>query len=119
MCVWTVQQEHNREIERVHQLMSEDCDCKIHRLDQTERTKLIDAAIDATNAEAEQHGGHLLATFDDDWELAPLSRTRCVERGDAEYWYRMGGKAMKGRMLVEQNADMREMLRVGRERMER
>jgi len=49
--------------------------------------------------------------FDDDWELAPLSRTRYVERGDAEFWYQMGARAKEREMLVQQNADMRELLR--------
>jgi len=86
MCAAAIEYETQQVISRVHQMMSEDCDCEVHR--------------------------HQIAlpTFDDDWELAPLSRTRCVERSDAEYWYRMGGKAMRERMLVEQNADMREML---------
>jgi len=58
-------------------------------------------------------------TFDDDWELAPLSMTRTTEKECALYWYQMGQRAKEREMLVLQNADYREMLRVGRERVER
>jgi len=113
MCVWAIQRERKQAVERSYWLMSE-----LHRLSQTERTKVIDAAIDATNAEV-RICGDVLTTFDDDWELAPLSRTRCVEKSDAEWWYRMGQRAKEREMLVLQNEDYREMLRVGRERVER
>jgi hypothetical protein len=91
------------------------CNCDLHRLDQTERTKLIDAAVDATNTEI-RTCGDVLTTFADDWELAPLSMTRTTERECAEYWYQMGQRAKGREMLMQQSADYREMLRVGKGR---
>jgi len=54
--------------------------------------------------------------FDDDWELAPLCHTRYVERATAEYWYHVGRQSKERELLTLQNADLREMLRVARER---
>jgi len=60
-----------------------------------------------------------LPSFDDDWELAPLSMTRTTERECAEYWYQMGQQAKEREMLLQQNSDLREILRVGNERITR
>jgi hypothetical protein len=49
-------------------------------------------------------------SFDDDWELAPLSMTRTTERECAQYWYEMGARAKERELLKTQNADMQEML---------
>jgi hypothetical protein len=55
-------------------------------------------------------------SFDDDWELAPLSMTRTTERECAAWWYEMGRRAERRELLTQQNSDLREMLRVGNER---
>jgi hypothetical protein len=60
-----------------------------------------------------------LPSFADEWELAPLSQTRYTERENAEWWFERGRLAERARMLLEQNRDMREMLRVARERVMR
>jgi hypothetical protein len=60
-----------------------------------------------------------LPSFNDDWELAPLCHTRYVEPATAEYWYHVGRKSKEQEMLTLQNQDMREMLRVGSERIMR
>jgi hypothetical protein len=115
MCAAAIKFEKRQVLERVREALSEpDCDCALHRLSQTERARVIDAAIDATNAEVRVNGGYLLPSFDDDWELAPLSMTKTTERECAEYWYEQGKRAE--RRELQQNSDMREMFRVGNER---
>jgi hypothetical protein len=56
------------------------------------------------------------SSFDDEWTTAPRSMRNYVEAAVAEFWFERGRLAERGRMLSEQNADMREMLRVGNER---
>jgi len=92
MCTAAIEHETQQVIERVHQLMAEDCDCVKHR-HQTETS-----------------------AFDDDWELAPLSMTRYVESAVAEYWYELGARAERRKLMTQENQDMKEMLRVARER---
>lgn len=58
-------------------------------------------------------------SFDDHWKLAPLSMTRTTERECAEYWYEQGKRAERRELLTQQNSDLREMLRVGNERVMR
>jgi hypothetical protein len=60
-----------------------------------------------------------LNSFDDDWELAPLCHTRYTERVTAEYWYHVGRQSKERELLTLQNDDLREMLRVSRERISR
>ena len=95
MCAAAIAYETQRVIDQVHELMAEDCDCEKHR---------------------DQIASH---AFEDDWELAPLSMTRTTERECAEYWYEMGARTERCKLLTVQNADMREMLRVGNERIQR
>lgn len=70
----------------------------------------------ANESEADQTAPSPLSDFNDDWELAPLCHTRYVERATAEYWYHVGRQSKERELLVLQNEDMREMLRVARER---
>jgi hypothetical protein len=89
------------------------CDCPYHRLTEAERVELVDNAIDQTNAEVLAHGGYLLPTFADDWELAPLSMTRTTERECAEYWYECGRRAERVRVIGEQNEEMQRKVEEG------
>jgi hypothetical protein len=95
MCTLANDYELRQVVERVHESMSEDCDCEKHR--------------------------HQMETssFDDDWELAPLSMTRTTEAECARYWYEMGKRAERRELMMQENSDMKEMLRVARERITR
>ena len=91
MCNAAIEFEKRRVLERIRQAMIEDDD----------------------------HDNWLLPSFDDDWELAPLSMTRTTERECAEYWYEQGKRAERRELLTQQNSDLREMLRIGNERITR
>jgi len=120
MCAAAIEYETKQVLERTREMLSDsNCDCALHQLSQTERVRVIDAAIDATTAEVRANGGYLLPSFADEWELAPLSQTRYTERENAEFWFERGRLAERARMLLEQNEDMKEMLRVARERITR
>ena len=134
MCAAAIEYETRNVISRVHQMMSEDCDCPLHRparvptatiSDEVVHLQYGDDGCDCVLHRAKRGEviiqPHQTATisFNDDWELAPLSMTRYVEQSVAEWWYQMGQRAKEREMLVLQNEDMREMLRVGLERIQR
>lgn len=119
MCAAAIAYETQRVIDQVHEAMAEDCDCAIHRLSRFDQTARFNAAADVVDAEIRATGGYVVTAFDDDWELAPLSMTRTTEQECAEYWYEQGRRAERRKLLTQQNADMREMLRVGNERIQR
>jgi hypothetical protein len=54
--------------------------------------------------------------FNSDWSNAPRSMRNYVEVAVAEYWYRCGERAAERRGLVQGNEDLRELVRVARER---
>lgn len=177
-CTAAIDYETRNVISRVHQLMSEDCDCKVHRhqtatdatiscrdrcdesnkqeLDQTTARNILAAiendrrfasltTIRAAIMDVIDVGCLHLDNFTHEWQFYNAdedfaSGQRCdftdavcrriaelqqpphgfdSRYGDYRSGYADGWAEAHVEMLREQNADLREMLRVGRERVER
>lgn len=94
-----------------------------------ERAQMIDRAIDATNEEIRLNGGRLpneeeligylhphRRAFDTAWANAPGSVRHGVEIEQAEYWFTMGRQRGRLDQIETVNEDLREIVRVARER---
>lgn len=57
-------------------------------------------------------------TFDQEWQDAPRWVTRYTEQQVAEWWFIRGQHAKEVELLAGMNCDLREMIRVARERVE-
>lgn len=58
-------------------------------------------------------------TFDQEWQDAPRWVARTTEEAIANYWFIRGQHAKEVELLAGMNGDLREMVRVARERVER
>lgn len=58
-------------------------------------------------------------TFEQEWHNAPKWATRTTEEVSANYWFIRGQHAKEVELLAGMNGDLREMIRVARERVER
>lgn len=61
----------------------------------------------------------VISGFDHDWLFAPIARRRRVEQEDALFWYTAGARAKEAEMLELFNGDLRELVRVAREKVRR
>lgn len=170
-CATAIKYETRQVISRVHQLMSEDCDCEEHRhqiptsttvsccdrCDESDKQELDHSAIENDRKFASlttiraaimdvidggcQHADSLTHEWqfnnpDEDFangqrcdfvdavsrrivELQQPLHSFDSERGDYRSGYADGWAEAQMEMLREQNADLREMLQVGRERISR
>lgn len=57
--------------------------------------------------------------FEQEWNDAPRWATRLTEQEIAEYWFIRGQHAKEVELLVQENEDLRGLIRVIRERMGR
>lgn len=58
------------------------------------------------------------STFEHDWNHAPRSRRLRTEQEDALFWYTAGARAREAGLLELFNSDLREILRIAKERIE-
>ena len=58
-------------------------------------------------------------TFEQEWQDAPRWATRTTEEAAAQWWFIRGQHAKEVELLAGINCDLKEMIRVARERIER
>lgn len=56
------------------------------------------------------------STFEHEWLFAPSGRKHRVEMEDALFWYTTGARAKEAELMEVFNSDLREILRVAKER---
>lgn len=71
------------------------------------------------DTESAQPAEITVPTFEQEWQDAPRWVTRYTEQQIAEWWYIRGQHAKEVELLAGMNCDLRGMIRVARERVER
>lgn len=71
------------------------------------------------HAEMVEERKHAQLTFEQEWRDAPKWAMRTTEEAAAQYWFIRGQHAKEVELLAGMNGDLREMIRVARERVER